>query len=149
MNNKLTNSDEARLNNTKTILEEINEDEDEPQVKTNLKTKSKTVKDLPPVAKRETRSITGTIPTYEPLPKTPKFLQERMEKVSNPEKIKDKPKEETYIIDKLIRKKNKKGKLFYKVLWEGYPEDEATWEPKNELIKDGNIELINQYDHKR
>ena len=36
-------------------------------------------------------------------------------------------------MEKIIDKKIKKGKYFYKVKWKDYPLSEATWEPKENL----------------
>ena len=41
------------------------------------------------------------------------------------------PKE--FEVEKIIDKKSKKGKYFYKVKWKDYPLSEATWEPKENL----------------
>ena len=41
-----------------------------------------------------------------------------------------------YIVQKLIGKKRRNGKVFYKVKWRGYPKDESTWEPRSRLIKE-------------
>ena len=128
VNNKLNNSDQARLNNTKIILEDINEEETEPEH----------------IQKQQTRTTTGVIPEYKPLPDTPKILQDKMEKISKP-----KAKEEIYLIDRLIGRKSKKGKIFYKVLWQDYPEDQATWEAEKSLIKDGQGDLIKEFKSSR
>jgi len=44
-------------------------------------------------------------------------------------------KQTKYVVEKIIGKKKKNDKIFYKVLWRGYNKDEATWEPRSSLIK--------------
>ena len=41
------------------------------------------------------------------------------------------PKE--FEVEKIIDRRSKKGKLFYRVKWKDYPLSEATWEPKENL----------------
>lgn len=49
-----------------------------------------------------------------------------------------------YSVEKIIDKRKYKGKIQYKVKWEGYSIDECTWEPLNHLenVKD----LIEDYE---
>lgn len=52
--------------------------------------------------------------------------------------------EDEYIVEKIIGKKVRKGKISYRVKWKGFSEDEATWEPaENCFCKD----LIEQYEN--
>lgn len=50
-----------------------------------------------------------------------------------------------YVIDKILGKIKIKGKIYYRIKWRGYPESEATNEPRSELIKDQPA-LIKTYD---
>ena len=40
-----------------------------------------------------------------------------------------------YIVDRLIRRRVEKGKVEYLTVWQGYPLDQATWEPRASLLK--------------
>jgi hypothetical protein len=51
-------------------------------------------------------------------------------------------KETTYIAKKLIGKRLHQKKLHYKVVWKGFKESEATWEPAENLPK----KLIQDYE---
>lgn len=51
----------------------------------------------------------------------------------------------TYVVNKIIGKKKRKGRIYYKVLWKGYSKKEATWEPRSQLIKEI-PELIEEYE---
>ena len=53
--------------------------------------------------------------------------------------------EEKFKVKALIDKKIVKKIIYYKVWWKNYPKKEATWEPKDELIKDV-PDLIEAYD---
>ena len=48
-------------------------------------------------------------------------------------------------VKKIIGKKKIKNKIFYLIWWFGHLKKDATWEPKNELIKDI-PDLIKDYD---
>jgi hypothetical protein len=53
--------------------------------------------------------------------------------------------EEEYVVEKLVGKRiNKEGVLEYKVKWEGYSDQESTWEPLENLINVKNI--IEEYE---
>jgi hypothetical protein len=41
-----------------------------------------------------------------------------------------------YIVEKIIGMKKIRGKIFYRVKWKGFPEDESTLEPRSRLIED-------------
>lgn len=41
-----------------------------------------------------------------------------------------------YIVEKIIGKKKVKGKIEYKVKWRGFPESDATYEPREKLLED-------------
>ena len=57
--------------------------------------------------------------------------------------------EQTYIIHKVIGKKVVKGKVFYLVWWKKYNKSESTYEPKDQLIKDGAQEYIDEYEEEQ
>ena len=50
-----------------------------------------------------------------------------------------------YLVDRIIDKRKHKGKVQYKVKWEGYSLDEATWEPLEHLanVKDMVKDFLN------
>jgi Chromo (CHRromatin Organisation MOdifier) domain len=53
--------------------------------------------------------------------------------------------EEEYIVDSIVgKKRGRGGRLFYKVLWKGYPEEEATWEPLTHLTHA--MDLVDEYE---
>ena len=64
-------------------------------------------------------------------------------------KEKGKKEVETFAIEAIIDKRTRRGKREYKVLWENYGEDEATWEPEKNLIADGQKEFITEFNRMR
>ena len=53
--------------------------------------------------------------------------------------------EEEYIVEKILDKKKTNGIMKYKVKWEGYSENECTWEPRENL---SNVKyLIEEYEN--
>ena len=53
--------------------------------------------------------------------------------------------EEEYIVEKILDKKKMNGIYKYKVKWEGYSENECTWEPRENL---SNVKyLIEEYEN--
>ena len=53
--------------------------------------------------------------------------------------------EDEYIVDSIVgKKRGRGGRLFYKVLWKGYPEEEATWEPLAHLTHA--MDLVDEYE---
>jgi len=53
---------------------------------------------------------------------------------------------EDYVVEKVVDKRNVKGKIQYLLKWKGYPDEENTWEPHENLDCD---ELIAQFEEKR
>jgi hypothetical protein len=51
-----------------------------------------------------------------------------------------------YVVEKVLGKRNTNGVIEYKIKWQGYPLDQATWEPKSNLTKITN--LIKEYENK-
>ena len=49
-----------------------------------------------------------------------------------------------YYIEKILDKRRVNGKCEYKIKWEGYPLNQSTWEPLENLQTA--IELVNEYD---
>jgi hypothetical protein len=39
-------------------------------------------------------------------------------------------KDQTFLVEKILGKRTRKGKVEYKVKWQGYTVKEATWEPE-------------------
>ena len=131
LNNELTNADEARLNNTEELIDELDIDDNDINNNNvpNVVHKDQVVSD---------RILRSTLAND-----VPEFIKKKLFKKS-PEKKKV-VEEEKYIVEKLIGKKTKKGKIYYKVLWQGYSEDESTWELKKRLIIDGFKDMIDEY----
>ncbi len=77
-----------------------------------------------------------------------RYLLDNMEHVSYAEYELMKAKgEETnkFIVKKILDKKSVNKKIYYLVWWKGYLKKDATWEPKDNLIKDV-PELIEEYE---
>ena len=51
-----------------------------------------------------------------------------------------------YVIKRIINKRKTKGQIEYLIWWKNYLKKDSTWENKAELIKDGAIEYINEYE---
>ena len=56
--------------------------------------------------------------------------------------------EEKYKVKQIIGKRTYKKVLQYKVWWKGEGKKEASWEPADQLLKDGLDEYINDYNEK-
>jgi hypothetical protein len=57
--------------------------------------------------------------------------------------------EQVYEVKEIIGKRKNKGKIEYLVWWSGYKKSEATYEPINELIKDGLKDMIDRYEEEQ
>ena len=57
-----------------------------------------------------------------------------------------KEKEEKFIVREIIGRKTEKKIIKYLIWWKGFPKDEATWEAKAELIKDGFKKELEEFD---
>ena len=67
--------------------------------------------------------------------------ESELKQLKNPQE--DQP---MYNVEKIINKKIIKGKVLYRVKWEGYPIEQNTWEP---IINLENVQgLINEYEAK-
>ena len=53
---------------------------------------------------------------------------------------------EEYPVEKIIGKRTIKGKVEYKVKWDGYPMDQCTWEPLRNL--ENVREMVEEYENK-
>ena len=64
---------------------------------------------------------------------------------AQPKKEARKKKEDTYLVETIIDKKQVGKRVLYLVKWEGYPSDQNTWEPASNLknVKDL-LEKFNQ-----
>jgi hypothetical protein len=67
------------------------------------------------------------------------------EEAPNPKVIRGK--QTTYVIKKILDKKKVKGKIYYKIRWKGYSEDQDTWEPRTSLIEDVPI-LVEEFEER-
>ena len=65
------------------------------------------------------------------------------EEAPDPIVIRGEPK--TFVVQKILDKKKVNGKIYYKVKWKGYPESEATWEPRSQLIEDVPL-IVREYE---
>ena len=75
---------------------------------------------------------------------------------SNPQEALDSPNQQVddvqvvidnqsiFAAERILKKRNKKGKLQYKVKWLGYPEDQSTWEPEENILDKS---LIEHFEH--
>ena len=52
--------------------------------------------------------------------------------------------DDMYTVEKILDRKRTKNKLMYKIKWEGYPMNQSTWEPMENLITAK--ELVDEYD---
>ena len=59
--------------------------------------------------------------------------------------VEDEKEEEKYEIEKIIGDKKYHNKRFFLIKWKGYSNKHNTYEPENELIKDGNNKIIKEY----
>jgi hypothetical protein len=50
-----------------------------------------------------------------------------------------------FVIEKIIDQKKVGNRIFYLVKWEGYDDDQNTWESRTELIKDNALPSIQQF----
>ncbi|WP_353850111.1 chromo domain-containing protein [Herbaspirillum sp.] len=41
-----------------------------------------------------------------------------------------------WLVDRLLQKKMKSGKVFFLVHWKGFPKSSRTWEPRQALLED-------------
>ena len=49
-----------------------------------------------------------------------------------------------FAAERILKKRKRKGKLQYKVKWLGYPEDQSTWEPEENILDKS---LIEHFEH--
>ena len=54
---------------------------------------------------------------------------------------------DVYIIDKIIDKRKVKNKVEYLVTWKGFDVEDATWEPRTQLIQDGQLGIITTFEN--
>lgn len=82
---------------------------------------------------------------YEPY----RYIIEGFPNVSYTEKqlLAAKEAEQKFIVKQLIDKKVVKKKVYYLVWWRGEKKAQASWEPANELIKDGLKDMIDDYEN--
>jgi Chromo (CHRromatin Organisation MOdifier) domain len=57
-----------------------------------------------------------------------------------------KEKEEKFVVRQIFDKKTVNKKIYYKVWWKTYKKADSTWELKNDLIKDGLQEYIDEFE---
>ena len=49
-----------------------------------------------------------------------------------------------FAAERILKKRKRRGKMQYKVKWLGYPEDQSTWEPEENIL---DKRLIEQFEH--
>ena len=49
-----------------------------------------------------------------------------------------------FAAERILKKRKRKGKMQYKVKWLGYPEDQSTWEPEENIL---DKRLIEHFEH--
>ena len=54
---------------------------------------------------------------------------------------------DVYIIDKIIDKRKVKNKVEYLVTWKGFDSEDSTWEPRTQLIEDGQLGIITTFEN--
>ena len=60
--------------------------------------------------------------------------------------LKSDNKDINYIIDKIVDKKTMNNKVHYKVRWKGFAASQDTWEPRAQLLSDGQSAHIREYE---
>ena len=55
--------------------------------------------------------------------------------------------DEVFEIDKIVGRKDRGQRIYYLVKWVGYSSRRNTWEPKENLIEDGQGRLLEEYDN--
>ena len=53
-----------------------------------------------------------------------------------------------FIVERIVGKRKRKGRVEYEIKWKGYPSSENTWEPRQQLLDDGFEDEINQFNRK-
>lgn len=94
------------------------------------------VNTAPAAAKRERKPVLA--------PEPPKPRKARAKPKPKPAAPAPEEEGEKYDIERLLEKKTRKGKVFYKIEWKGYPIDAATWEPRTELVRDFGEEAMKE-----
>ena len=51
-----------------------------------------------------------------------------------------------FAAERILKKRKRKGKMQYKVKWLGYPEDQSTWEPEENILDKS---LIEHFEHRQ
>ena len=69
------------------------------------------------------------------------FYPEELQQVDEPEEIKA----NKYVVEKIVGKRKKKGRIEYLVKWLNYDKSKNTWETRKSLVEDGLIQMIKQY----
>lgn len=54
--------------------------------------------------------------------------------------------DEEFEVEKIVGKKTTRGVIYYKIKWLGYEDSANTWEPKEQLVKDGLTSMINKFE---
>ena len=54
-----------------------------------------------------------------------------------------------FAAEKILKKRKRKGKMQYKVKWLGYPEDQSTWEPEDNILDKRLIENFERGQRRR
>ena len=92
------------------------------------------------------RKIVEVLPYPPPVPY--RYLLEGIRGTSFPawQLLKSQNADINYIIDKIVDKKRVRGRVHYRVRWKGFDASQDTWEPRAQLLADGQGAHIRQFE---
>ena len=64
------------------------------------------------------------------------YTKNQLQVVSKDEKAPSTKAQSKFVVERLVEKRKKRGKVEFLVKWRGYPTSANTWEPRQRLIKD-------------
>ena len=69
------------------------------------------------------------------------FYPEELQQLDEPEEIEA----NKYVVEKIVGKRKKRGRIEYLIKWLNYDKSKNTWETRKSLVEDGLIQMIKQY----